>query len=232
MLGLFALVIAGLWLAAAPSHPRTVRYRLTLNVETPEGLKSGSSVVEVTEYYADGAIREFDSSSAGVRFHGQATMVDLGARGLLFCVLQFDLARNPKAIGRPIDLPATYFHQLIPKYEWSPELYDKLNSLRPPPKRDIAPNDLPLLVRFRDPTDSRTVERVEPDRLDAAFGQGVRLASATVEITRDDVTMGVEKKLMWLRSNDELHVVSPDGPMAIDLTPTHQLLYWDFWGEH
>ena len=38
---LLALTLAGC------EPPRTVRYRLTLDVETPEGVKSGFSVVEI-----------------------------------------------------------------------------------------------------------------------------------------------------------------------------------------
>ena len=63
---------------------------------------------------------------------------------------------------------------------------------------ELAPGDLPLLVRFRDINDPRTVERVDANDLAASFGPGVYLKRATIEITRDPVTTGIEKRLAWL----------------------------------
>ena len=63
---------------------------------------------------------------------------------------------------------------------------------------ELAPGDLPLLVRFRDINDPKTVERVDPNDLAASFGPGVYLKRATVEITRDPVTTGIVKRLSWL----------------------------------
>jgi hypothetical protein len=65
---------------------------------------------------------------------------------------------------------------------------------------ELSPSDLPLLVRFRDINDAKTVERVKPGDLGASFGPGVYLKRATVEITKDPVTTGIEKRLPWLES--------------------------------
>jgi hypothetical protein len=54
------------------------------------------------------------------------------------------------------------------------------------------------LVRFGDPNDPEAVERVDPNHLAASFGPGVSLKPATVEITGDPLTTGIEKKLPWL----------------------------------
>ena len=55
-----------------------------------------------------------------------------------------------------------------------------------------------MLVRFRDINDPKTVERVDPGKIDASFGPGVSLKSATFQVTDDPVTKGIAKRLPWL----------------------------------
>jgi hypothetical protein len=63
---------------------------------------------------------------------------------------------------------------------------------------ELSPHELPLLVRFRDIDDPKTVERVEPGDLAASFGPGVYLERATIEITKDSISKGIEKRLSWI----------------------------------
>ena len=49
--------------------------------------------------------------------------------------------------------------------------FDRLRALKG--RVELAPGDLPLLVRFRDINDPTTVERVDPNDLAASFGPGV-----------------------------------------------------------
>jgi hypothetical protein len=57
-----------------------------LTVDTPEGKRSGSSVVEDKVYFTGGLTR---AQGYGVlsRVQGEATVIDLGARGMLFVTL-------------------------------------------------------------------------------------------------------------------------------------------------
>ena len=57
-----------------------------------------------------------------------------------------------------------------------------------------------MLVRFRDINDPKTVERVDPWKLDASFGPGVSLKSATFQVTDDPVTKGIATLLPWSRT--------------------------------
>jgi hypothetical protein len=74
-------------------------------------------------------------------------------------------------------------------------------------KVDLPLTSLPLLVRFRDPDNPMTVERVDP--LD--IGAGAKLVRATLEIvpagiwplswygiTGEPITTGIEQRLSWL----------------------------------
>ena len=68
-------------------------------------------------------------------------------------------------------------------------------------KTEIPFEKLPMLVRFRDINDPMTVELVEPKNLTKSFGSGVRLAHASLEMTRDPVTSKIDTELMWLEKS-------------------------------
>lgn len=55
-----------------------------------------------------------------------------------------------------------------------------------------------MLVTLGDVSDPTSVERVDPDNLEASFGKGYRLKAITVQVTDDEVTTGIEKRLGWL----------------------------------
>ena len=59
-------------------------------------------------------------------------------------------------------------------------------------KAELPRADWPLMVRFRDINDPRSVERVDP----AAVG----VKRIVLETTSDEVTTGIEKRLGWLRN--------------------------------
>ncbi len=47
-------------------------------------------------------------------------------------------------------------------------------------------------------TTPKTVEEVDPNNLEASFGKGIKLVSATLQMTDEEVTTGVDKWLGWL----------------------------------
>jgi hypothetical protein len=67
-------------------------------------------------------------------------------------------------------------------------------------KAELPFEDLPVLARFRDPNVPSTATIVSPNDLAASFGPGVTLKKATVEITDDPITKGIETRLPWLKS--------------------------------
>lgn len=205
-----ALLLPGCAVAGEDRTP-DYRYRLTVEVDTPEGLRTGSSVIEVRTALADKPILP-DANVLDIQFKGEAVTVDLGERGLLFALLRSESfqgwAGGVMALVTPSPAPApgvnsyaawhermvanTGVHEL-PRY--APWAHSPPG---PQPKPGDPPSDYPMLVRFRDINDPKTVERVDPDDLAASFGQGVKLRRITVELTDDAVTTGVEKMLPWL----------------------------------
>jgi hypothetical protein len=180
-----------------PLGPRTYRYRLTITVDTPEGERQGSGVIQVRIDFASGLLRA-QGWAIWVTVRGEATVVDLGERGLLFALLFSDSSRmsriEPYTVGeKPFSrekFRGKHYDGISSSEEYAAYL-DEL--IRQKPKAELNRSDLPLLVRFRDLKDFTSVERVDPFNLAASFGSGVTLKRAFVEITDDPVTKTIKE---------------------------------------
>ena len=87
------------------------------------------------------------------------------------------------------------------------------------PKAEIPIQLLPLLVRFRDIDNPTSVEQVDPSNLSVSFGPGVLLRRATIEITDNPVTTGIETRLKWLKGLGGRYLgnnsTSADAPLGL-----------------
>jgi hypothetical protein len=227
------------FLDGSTTRPRILRSRLTLVVETPEGERSGSSVTQNSISFP-GGLAKAQGYSIWPTLIGEGVVVDLGSRGLLFATFESKsgLARGGMDMYNAAFAP-------FPREKFRSETridssatdelaayVDELN--RHKPKGALPFKDLPVLVRFRDPSDPTSVEIVDPLNLAASFGPGVMLKSAFVEITDDPVTKGIEAKLPWLASSKVSPSLFPRpdpklGPRTVSETPpAEDLQYNDF----
>ena len=176
----------------------TIHYRLTLTVDDNGKQYTGSSVVEL---YRQDTTKVFGSMGGyGYAVRGEAVAVDLGEKGVLFALLKGDQTRNPENWGysEPQAIALRAFSK-------AGDVIDDMQHLKTyKPKTNLNFNLLPMLVRFRDINDPKTVERVDPDDLEKSFGSGVKLVSAEIEITDSWVTRNVERYLKWLYSNGKV----------------------------
>ena len=225
---LIAFTVAVLWHFAYPSG--TWRYKVTVTVQTPEGLKTGSAVREVRAQAVPKLLPENISISYDVK--GEAVIVDLGKRGILFGLLPTYYSGSD---GRYLIVDGAYPYR-------AKDDRDRVNhydALKAGPDA-LRPANYPMFVRFRDPADPKTVENLlefkpcsdehgvpnrsiclTKDRFTEAFGAGVALKSVTIEMTDEPVTEGVVAKYRppisrdkefqeWLRTleySDPLHEV-------------------------
>ncbi len=164
--------------------PARYRYRMTVEVDTPQGLRSGSSVREISSGLQTVPGR---GSMPMTKFKGEAVAIDLPNGRTLFALL--DESINMTSIFEPDDRTAELFVANVAKLA----------------RRDqrgrtvvLPPDQYPRLVTFGDINDPISVQAVDPANLAASFGAGMRLKRFTVEITDDPVTDGVEKRLRWL----------------------------------
>ena len=229
-----AIVAFGSW--GFDGETTTIRSRLTLVVETPEGERSGSSVSQLTILSPGRLNRAIGFSSlhrAGEE--GEAVVVDLGTRGVLFATLANERALQSGRSGMynaaSVPFPQTTFHGEVGDGIWAKDDYtaylEELN--RRKPRGELSFADLPVLVRFRDLSDPSSVAQVNPSDLAASFGPGVRLQRAFVEISGDPPTTGIEARLPWLartKSSPRL-IPRPPGPRLLSETSTMELLSFD-----
>lgn len=176
------------------------RFRMTVEVETPQGLKTGSSVMEVrlTRGLAIG-----DSSGVSSSVRGEAVVVELPG-GPLFVLLQVPDAGSPlqaivpdALLGRQSSGPDEVMADTarlgsIWFSEYKAELPRRRNN-----GFQASDNGWPLMVRFRDLNDPKSVEKVDPDAI------GVK--RIVVETTGDDVTTGIKERLGWLSEAEKFH---------------------------
>ena len=230
---LVVMVLAVVWwiVDGSTMWPRTLHCRRTLVVETPEGQRLGSNVVEYKTYFPGGLITRAQGYGVIGRGQGEATVVDLGERGLLFATLANEerLANGGLSFYAACEIPfprQNFLNKFEQRGSANDEYADYLDELnRQKPKGEVPFKDLPMLVRFRDPNDPTSVERVDPSDLAAIFGSGVKLDSMTIEITDAAVTKGIEAVLPWLEGRESQRLrPPPPGLRPLSDTPLVSLL--------
>lgn len=178
------LAIAGfaIWLAY-PIY--SWRQKLTVEVETPQGLKRGLSIVEIQKFKSEGFWVLPEARGVSSKIIGEAAFVEVAPGKYLFALLKGAdaLAQNTYGVSGSMDKIAAYM--------------DKM------PGAWAVPWDYtPMLVTFGNINDPKTVQRVDPDNLASTFGAGYRLKSVTLSITDEPITKGrVEKLLGWLNES-------------------------------
>jgi hypothetical protein len=199
--GIMALLAGGSALAVAGCGRTggTLRYRVTIEVDTPSGTKSGSAVLENRNTRGSGGIfRTVDMGRSDT--FGEAPFVDLGNGRLLFAPLQdgvhgHQIHQLSFNIFRYGDLQPP-LSRVYSRGEW-PEFYSEAKRVKP--LAVARRGDYPLFVTFGDLADPASVKEVDPDNLAATFGPGYSLRRLTVHVTDDAMTSEVQTTLPWLR---------------------------------
>jgi hypothetical protein len=176
----------------SPRH--MFRFRETVEVDTPQGLRSGSSVMEMSAAMA--AFKLPDSAAVDLRVKGEAVAVDLPGGQSLFALV----GKTPGGDDVRGAVINTFDHRRPgeAKLVAMIEMLGRKESLGR--EAVMRPQDLPTFVRFRDIRDPKTVELVDPNDLAKSFGTGVKLRRAVLIVVDEPVTVGIEKQLAWLQS--------------------------------
>ncbi len=189
---LLAVLVAGDQIRInRPAH----KYRLTIEMETPEGIRSGAGVVSV---HPD---RSYSRGGHTIS-KGDAVLVDLGGgRNIIALLAHIDKSidtdgmnylalRAYKAAGRNVS-----FNEM-----------SRLTGTVP-----VTGALIPVLITFADLRDPLTARVVPSDDMTAVLGNGYRLRSVSVGVVAnglwpldfggflgEPVTRGIEAKLPWL----------------------------------
>ena len=152
--------------------------KLTLQIDTPNGPTSASSVTHMdVEYYPNGL--PLAGTERSYHLSGEAVVADLGDGRHLFALL-----------------PAseTAEHSFWDLYEDGISrgaFLSRLTKQVGQPPRPVPPEFYPLLVTFGDVSDPASVMRVDPADLAATFGAGYALREIALEVTDAAITEGV-----------------------------------------
>ena len=193
-----AVAAIGLCLAGC-GRTETYRYRLTLAVDTPEGVKRASNVVEVLFYSVS-----FPERGIMHKLRGEALYLDLGPGASPLIALLTSKLHPRDAKEQRWTLDAGPDDNLIyriygPPPPQSKNYFDDLPRIaRMRVPRSITPADLPDLVTFANINDPGSVIEVDPNNLRATLGPNITWHEITLESTDEPITTGIEKKLPWL----------------------------------
>jgi hypothetical protein len=211
---LAALVIGDQIRINRPGH----KYRLTIEVATPEGLKSASGVMAV---FPDRGY----SRGGRTRIRGDAVFVDLGGgKNLVALLAQLDGS---------VDLDGINYLALrayrAAGHDVSFNGLSKMTGVVP-----VTGALIPVLLTFGNPDDPLSAHAVAADDPEKALGRGFRLRGVSVEAIPngfwpldfggslgEPVTRAIEARLPWLNGADNpagtaLHAAELPGSDAID----------------
>jgi hypothetical protein len=170
-------------------------YKITVNIETPEGMKSGSAVRKVINR---------GNTLFGIKFpevayrissvKGEAVVIDLGKRGVVFALIE---------------------HGSYDELYWAFSVRDASNTTRDFRKLKAGANasfpkeNWPQFVTFKNISDPKSVVLVHGRRFDVKaqdmlpvddveeiLGKGVKIESVTIEIVNEPVTWGIVDKYL------------------------------------
>ena len=198
----FATLLCGAGLVAmagcsAFEPSETLRFRITVEIDTPLGVRSGSSVWELT--ITDIAIGFTQSED---QFRGEAVAVKLPNEQTVFALLISEYGQQdyPKYLIREwlktypdySDIDNKNFLSAFPNWtaveaSWEvPRKFDFDCETGP----NCKDGGYPMFVTFKDINDPATVTKVDPDDFEASFGERYRLKSVTVTATNKPITTG------------------------------------------
>jgi hypothetical protein len=188
------IILSGLVLACGAvggcGKINRTRVKMTATVDAGGVTYSGSTIQE----YSCRRSKHIMNDLSHCDVKGEAVVIDIKGRGYLFLV--FDMPETQSITSMPATIlgavtsdPMGATNASLPK-SWV-----------------LTPEQMPLMVKFRDIKIPVSIEAVDPRNLASAFGPEVKLLSVKVETTSERPTFGpVRDILPWaLDSTDHLY---------------------------
>jgi hypothetical protein len=220
LFGLWGLAAIALLLALTGCgllYPEaSYRFRMEVDVQTPAGLRSGSSVFEVSAQKQLTLTAETRPLLAAIK--GQAVIVDL-PEGPIFVLLRmhqgsrFDSLESAATFGLAPEIQPTDWRSFWKATKLLSRFWTSRSS-------ELPPDEWPYVVRFRDVRDPTTIEEVPPSK--------VGIKEIRIKTTHDAVTTGIEKRLPWLPSQRGALVKDIAGSFNRDRPIATKLIELDF----
>ena len=189
--------------------------KLTLEVQTPDGVKSGSTVnyVALKKVWTP----SFLGHDRVYEFSGEALALDLAPGKVLFVLLSGLDRTSQEAMAWGV------YKDLIPEEKDSSGYYifDAYRNISKAKETRVVPRkNYPLFLTFADLNDPRTFSIVDPDNLEATFGPGFSVKQMTLGITSERLTYGViDPYIPWSKWTTRQWMEAGNGgsPMSIKI---------------
>src|SRR6266568_2143923 len=176
------------------------RYKLTLSLDTPDGVKTGFNVVEI-DYWTVVIPARGEASRA----RGQGIFIGLGSGRRPLVVL---LTHNRRAHESgyeaiwqgtsPTGIVAKKCLNVTSADKWS-DVASRFRICRG--VYSLTTAELPDLVTFSDLNDPKSLMLVAPNNLIATLGPGISWRSMTIQIVDEPLTKGIDEHLPWVRNH-------------------------------
>ncbi len=187
----FCLALA---LSACGGPSASYRYKLTVSLNTPDGVKTGSNVVQV-----DYNKVSFPMSGEAHAVYGQALYLDTGGKPLVVLLSRATfsgpnhwMSVDPVAVIARLCLGQEYG---VFSFIESVKQFGRCHAAYP-----LEFDDMPDMVTFEDPKDPNTGRPVDPRNPAGALGPGVSVRSITIQVTDEPITKEVDEHLPWVRN--------------------------------
>jgi hypothetical protein len=222
----FAAALAIAVALAGCGRTESYRYKLTLAVNTPEGIKRGSAVVEAIFW-------RVSIPDRGImhKLRGESLYLDLGAGARPLVALltkRLKPCREGQEWSPDGGLGIRYMSGL---YAIAPsaDIMDTIATIaRVRGPHPITPKELPDLVTFADIDEPKTVVEVNTNDLQATLGSGISWNEITLESTDEPVSKGIEWKLPWIPAYFEKNLRLDGSDHGAKDELTNILSWWDF----
>ena len=197
-LAVIAVGLVGLYLLLAygVQSTSTYRYRLQVELDTPQGRKTASSVIEVLVRKVEWGTPESKGTKIEI-VAGEALYFDMGGgRNLVAAMTSGADGQENYDFTRIAELSV---QAATGKYPDLAKMGEQRGTLT------VPETAWPTLVRFANVSDAFSCRVVAPADLAQEFGTGTRLRAVTVTFTDDRPGGDIEKKLPFLkRQADQL----------------------------
>jgi hypothetical protein len=194
-------------------NPYKFKAKVTVHVDTPEGIRSGSSVYELWANWGNPG-----STSRVYGQRGQSVAVDLPNGKTLFSLLRTNKDEFEGIIRMVLTTIDPEFDNTMV------ESTKKLSGFGNSDPYPVAPENFPAFVTFDNIQDPTSIKKVDAGDLSASFGEGYRIRAVTVQITTDEaVTTGIHKRLEWLDDRNQKRFDPKSPPPGIPLGNFNEL---------
>ncbi|WP_333712699.1 hypothetical protein [Yoonia sp.] len=196
-------------MSLAACNPYGWNQKLTVVIQTPDGVVTGSSVTQVTKIVSDGPFTLPQARGVQSELAGEAVVVEVLPGKYLFVLL--------KGVD---NLAFRAFEDVIPYRRGSEFARWARQIARHREPGIVPPANYPMMVMFEDISDPTSVRLVAPDDLVSAFGEGVRLQEMTLMITDEVSEQTIRLVLEWLSESPEAPIIGDVDPFDFSVAAT------------